>query len=150
MDVVHTPKPSTDAAQNRPGSDGAGTLSCMTDIDYDRLADEVRSGLDLRTDEGAIVAILLGGFAPEVAMVIDDGRSHLEEIGPNLGWILDELTDDDVTGVLLVVARVDGTVTEQDRRLLAHVRSVVRPMPIVDLLVVGQSTWVSVDQAIAA
>jgi hypothetical protein len=122
----------------------------MTDIDYDRLADEVRSGLDLRTDEGAIVAILLGGFAPEVAMVIDDGRSHLEEIGPNLGWILDELTDDDVTGVLLVVARVDGTVTEQDRRLLAHVRSVVRAMPIVDLLVVGQSTWVSVDQAIAA
>ena len=144
------PKSSTDAAQNRPGRDGAGTLSCMTDIDYDRLAEEVRSGLDLRTDEGAIVAILLGGFAPEVAMVIDDGRSHLEEIGPNLGWILDELTDDDVTGVLLVVARVDGTVTEQDRRLLAHVRSVVRAMSIVDLLVVGQSTWVSVDQAIAA
>jgi hypothetical protein len=150
MGVVHTPKSSTDAVQSRPRSDGAGTLSCMTDIDYDRLADEVRSGLDLRTDEGAIVAILLGGFAPEVAMVIDDGRSHLEEIGPNLGWILDELTDDDVTGVLLVVARVDGTVTEQDRQLLAHVRSVVRAMPIVDLLVVGQSTWVSVDQAIAA
>jgi hypothetical protein len=150
MGVVHTPKSSTDAVQSRPRSDGAGTLSCMTDIDYDRLADEVRSGLDLRTDEGAIVAILLGGFAPEVAMVIDDGRSHLEEIGPNLGWILDELTDDDVTGVLLVVARVDGTVTEQDRRLLAHVRSLVRAMPIVDLLVVGQSTWVSVDQAIAA
>jgi hypothetical protein len=122
----------------------------MTHIDYDQLADEVRSGLDLHADEGAIVAILLGGFAPEVAMVIDDGRGHLEEIGPNLGWILDELTDDDVTGVLLVVPRSDGTATDSDRRLLTHVRSVVRAMPIVDLLVVGSTTWVSVDQLIAA
>jgi hypothetical protein len=122
----------------------------MTGIDYDHIADEVRSSLDLVNDEGAIVAILLGGFEAEVAMVIDDGRSHLEEIGPNLGWILDELSDDDVTGVLLVVPRSDGMVTELDRRLLAHVRTVVRSMHVVDLLVVGESTWVSVEQLLPA
>jgi hypothetical protein len=122
----------------------------MRRIDYNQIADEVRSSLDLHNDEGAIVAVLLGRFDAEIAMVIDDGRSHLDEIGPNLGWILDELVDDDVTGVLLVVPRFDGAVTDFDRRLLAHVRSVVRSMPIVDLLVVGQATWVSIEQLVAA
>ncbi len=121
----------------------------MTDIDYVSIADDVRSSLDLHEDEGAIVAILLGGFEGDVAMVIDDGRSHLEEIGANLGWILDEVADD-VRGVLLVVPRADGTVTDMDRQLLAHVRSVVRSMKIVDLLVVGRTTWVSVEQRVAA
>jgi hypothetical protein len=121
----------------------------MSAIDYNSIADEVRSSLDLEHDEGAIVAVLLGGFEAEVAMVIDDGRSHLEEIGPNLGWILDEVADD-VRGVLLVVPRADGEVTDLDRRLLAHVRSVVRSMEIVDLLVVGRTTWVSVEQLVAA
>lgn len=121
----------------------------MAVIDYDSIANEVRSSLDLHHDEGAIVAILLGGFDAEVAMVIDDGRSHLEEIGPNLGWILDEVSDD-ISGVLLVVPRADGRVTDLDRRLLMHVRSVVRTTEIVDLLVVGESTWVSVKQLLAA
>jgi hypothetical protein len=126
------------------------TLPYMTTIDYASAAEAVREHLDLHNDEGAIVAVLLGGFEREVAMVIDDGRSHLEEIAPNLGWILDELANDDIAHVLLVVPRSSGDVTDLDRQLLMRVRSVVRYMNVVDLLVVGETTWVSLEQALAA
>lgn len=103
---------------------------------------EIRGG---RTpgDEGSLWMIFLDAprGRPLLASVVDNAMAHMEEVMKrNLAWIFDSTGS---TAILLAVIRSDGQPRLADRQLWPDLRSRVKDVELVDLLVIGDAGYCS-------